>query len=112
MLNHAGAPSILFTAAVEHHTNATRMMLQIRVLLLITIYFGLTLPLAAQTRFIHAYSGTSSAQLAIWAAKDLSIFTKYGLDADLVFILDSGRGMQALLGGGVTVDVNGTIKNC
>ena len=56
---------------------------------------------AAQPRFIHAYSGTSSAQLAIWAAKDLGLFAKYGLDADLVFISGSARAMQALLGGSI-----------
>jgi len=55
----------------------------------------------AQPRFIHAYSGTSSAQLAIWAAKDLGLFAKYGLDADLVFISGSARAMQALLGGSI-----------
>ena len=66
--------------------------------LLLAVEFALTAPLAAQTRFIHAYSGTSSAQLTIWAAKDLGIFAKYGLDADLVFISGSARGMQALLG--------------
>lgn len=43
----------------------TRLTLQIRILLLTAVSFGLTLPLAAQTRFIHAYSDTSSAQLVI-----------------------------------------------
>jgi NitT/TauT family transport system substrate-binding protein len=76
-------------------------MTQLRFWLLITIFLGFPFSLSAQTRFIHAYSGTSSAQLAIWAAKDLGIFTKYGLDADLVFISGSARGMQALLGGSV-----------
>jgi NitT/TauT family transport system substrate-binding protein len=76
--------------------------------LLLAVEFALTAPLAAQTRFIHAYSGTSSAQLTIWAARDLGIFIKYGLDADLVFISGSARGMQALLGGSVqAVDSDG-----
>lgn len=76
--------------------------------LLLAVEFALTAPLASQTRFIHAYSGTSSAQLTIWAAKDLGIFAKYGLDADLVFISGSARGMQALLGGSVqAVDSDG-----
>jgi NitT/TauT family transport system substrate-binding protein len=76
--------------------------------LLIAVELGIAAPLAAQTRFIHAYSGTSSAQLTIWAAKDLGIFAKYGLDGDLVFISGSARGMQALLGGSVqAVDSDG-----
>ncbi|HEU5463386.1 MAG TPA: hypothetical protein VFV82_04605, partial [Candidatus Binatia bacterium] len=53
----------------------------------------------AQTPFLHSYSGTSSAQLAIWAAKDFNLFSKYGLDVDFVFIAGGARGMQALVGG-------------
>jgi NitT/TauT family transport system substrate-binding protein len=53
----------------------------------------------AQTRFAHSHSGTSSSQLAVWAAKDLNIFAKYRLDVDLVFISGGARGMQALIGG-------------
>jgi ABC-type nitrate/sulfonate/bicarbonate transport system substrate-binding protein len=53
----------------------------------------------AQTRFIHSYSGTSSSQLAVWAAQDLNLFSKYGLDVDFVFIPGGARGLQALLGG-------------
>jgi len=53
----------------------------------------------AQTHLVHSNSGTSSSQLAIWAAKDLNLFAKYRLDADLVFISGGARGMQALIGG-------------
>ena len=74
---------------------------KIAVALVSMLYFVCPLPAAAQTRFIHAYSGTSSAQLAIWAAKDLGLFAKYGLDADLVFISGSARAMQALIGGSI-----------
>ena len=76
-------------------------MIQLGLALLLAVYFSLPLSIFAQTRFIHAHSGTSSTQLAIWAAKDLGIFTKYGLDADLVFISGSARAMQALLGGSI-----------
>ena len=55
--------------------------------------------LFAQIRFIHSHSGTSSSQGAVWAAKDLGLFEKYGLNVDLVFISGGARGMQALLGG-------------
>jgi ABC-type nitrate/sulfonate/bicarbonate transport system substrate-binding protein len=53
----------------------------------------------AQTHFVHSHSGTSSSQLAVWAAKDLNLFAKYRLDVDLVFISGGARGMQALIGG-------------
>jgi NitT/TauT family transport system substrate-binding protein len=65
------------------------------------VYLACPPMVVSQPRFIHAYSGTSSAQLAIWAAKDLGLFAKYGLDADLVFISGSARAMQALLGGSI-----------
>ena len=55
--------------------------------------------LVAQTKFLHSHSGTSSTQGAVWAAKDLGLFEKYGLNVDLVFIPGGARGMQALLGG-------------
>jgi NitT/TauT family transport system substrate-binding protein len=53
----------------------------------------------AQTHFVHSHSGTSSSQLAVWAAKDFNLFAKYRLDVDLVFISGGARGMQALIGG-------------
>lgn len=74
----------------------------IKTLFLATIFFfDCSVNLFAQTRFIHSHSGTSSTQLAIWAAKDLGLFEKYGLDVDLVFISGGARTMQALLGGSV-----------
>ena len=77
-----------------------REMLNVLCLLTILILYC---PVAAlgQTRFLHSHSGTSTTQLAIWAAKDLGLFTKYGLDLDLVFIPGSTRTMQALLGGSI-----------
>jgi NitT/TauT family transport system substrate-binding protein len=74
----------------------------IKTLFLATIFFfNCSVNLFAQTRFIHSHSGTSSTQLAIWAAKDLGLFEKYGLDVDLVFISGGARTMQALLGGSI-----------
>ena len=56
----------------------------IKILLLSALLF-LNCPriVFAQTHFIHSHSGTSSTQLAVWAAKDLNLFTKYGLDVEL-----------------------------
>lgn len=53
----------------------------------------------AQARFINSLSGTSSSQLALWAAKDLNLFAKYRLDVDLLLIPSGVLGMQALMGG-------------
>jgi ABC-type nitrate/sulfonate/bicarbonate transport system substrate-binding protein len=72
----------------------------INVLILLVFLFVISPGSAfAQTPFLHSYSGTSSAQLAIWAAKDLNYFSKYRLDVDFVFIPGGARGMQALVGG-------------
>jgi ABC-type nitrate/sulfonate/bicarbonate transport system substrate-binding protein len=71
-----------------------KMLLLLASLLLTWPRIGL-----AQTHFVHSHSGTSSSQLAIWAAKDLNLFAKYRLDVDLVFISGGARGMQALIGG-------------
>ena len=68
-------------------------------ILVIMLFLNYPLITLAQTRFIHSHSGTSSTQLAVWAAKDLNLFAKYGLDVDLVFIAGGARGMQALIGG-------------
>lgn len=48
-------------------------------------------------RFVHSHSGTSSTQLAIWAAKDLNLFAKYRLDVDLVFIAGAAGGSAVRL---------------
>jgi ABC-type nitrate/sulfonate/bicarbonate transport system substrate-binding protein len=71
-----------------------KILLSVAILL-----FSCPLTVSAQTRFIHSHSGTSSTQLAVWAAKDLNLFAKYRLDVDLVFVSGGARGMQALIGG-------------
>src|SRR5918995_3935058 len=72
-----------------------------RLFLATILVFSCSVNLFAQSRFIHSHSGTSSTQLAIWGAKDLGLFEKYGLDVDLVFISGGARTMQALLGGSI-----------
>ena len=79
---------------ISKRTKISGLLFQVFVLCL-----GCSSILSAQSRFIHSHSGTSSTQLAVWAAKDLNLFTKYGLDVDLVFISGGARGMQALIGG-------------
>ena len=45
------------------------------------------------------FGGLSGFQSASWVAKDLRLFEKYGLDADLVMITGGARSVAALLGG-------------
>src|SRR4051794_23588637 len=64
---------------------------------MVQVFLGLSFLLVtestlfAQIRFIHSHSGTSSSQGAVWAAKDLGLFEKYGLNVDLVFISGGAR---------------------
>jgi NitT/TauT family transport system substrate-binding protein len=46
-----------------------------------------------------SYGGISGYQAPVWAAKDLGLFDKYGLNTDLVLVLGAARGMQALISG-------------
>jgi len=55
--------------------------------------------LIAQERYLISYAGFAGFQAPAWAAKDLGLFTKYGLSIDLVMIPGSARGTQALLAG-------------
>ncbi|HEY5599286.1 MAG TPA: hypothetical protein VIK48_01235, partial [Candidatus Manganitrophaceae bacterium] len=64
-------------------------------------FFVLTLPFAgnAADRIVADFGGLSGFQSASWVAKDLRLFEKYGLDADLVMITGGARSVAALLGG-------------
>jgi len=63
--------------------------------------FLLLLPLGAraQESVIVSYDGNSGFQGPIWATKDLGLFEKYGLKAELVLVPGGSRGMQALVSG-------------
>ncbi|MBI4523978.1 MAG: ABC transporter substrate-binding protein [Deltaproteobacteria bacterium] len=53
----------------------------------------------ATERYAISYGGISGYQAPVWAAADLRLFEKYGLDTDLVLVLGAARGMQALISG-------------
>src|SRR5262249_62129144 len=76
-----------------------------RVLLLILSLFpiALTVPLGAraQEQIVSGYDGHAGFQGPVWAAKDLGLFDKHGLAAELVLIPGSARGMAALISGSV-----------
>ena len=48
-------------------------------------------------RLLVSYAGFAGFQAPAWAAKDLGLFSKYGLSTELVMIPGSARGTQALL---------------
>jgi len=50
-------------------------------------------------RLVADYGGHAGFQSAVWVAKDLKIFEKYGLDVEVIMITGSARSVAALLGG-------------
>jgi ABC-type nitrate/sulfonate/bicarbonate transport system substrate-binding protein len=56
---------------------------------------------AVAQEYLVAYGGFAGFQAPIWAAKDLGLFGKYGLNAEVVMVPGSTREIQALLGNSV-----------
>jgi ABC-type nitrate/sulfonate/bicarbonate transport system substrate-binding protein len=56
-------------------------------------------PVYSSEKLIVDYGGHAGFQSAVWVAKDLKIFDKYGLDVDVIMITGSARSIAALLGG-------------
>ena len=63
--------------------------------LALTIPFGV----CAQEGVVVSYDGHAGFQGPLWAAKDMELFRKHGLKAELVLIAGSARGMAALISG-------------
>ena len=79
------------------------MRSRVFVLILILSVIALMIPLGvrSQEQIVAGYDGHAGFQGAIWAAKDLGLFEKYGLAGELILIPGSARGMAALLSGSV-----------
>jgi ABC-type nitrate/sulfonate/bicarbonate transport system substrate-binding protein len=76
---------------------------------IVVSWLSATLPtLAAEpTKILLAHGAISNNVAPWWIAKEQGIFKKYGIDADLVFII-AGRAMQAMLAGQVLVGMVGS----
>ena len=63
--------------------------------------FALAIPFAvwAQEGVVVSYDGYAGFQGPLWAAKDLELFRKHGLKAEMVLITGSTRAMAALISG-------------
>jgi NitT/TauT family transport system substrate-binding protein len=67
----------------------------------------------AQQRYMLGYAGFAGFQASMWAAKDLGLLKKYGLDGEVVLVPGTTRQIQALLGDSVHfahVDAAGYIR--
>ena len=56
-----------------------------------------------------SYPSISGAQAVLWVAKETGVFSKNGLDVDLVYIAGGPRSMAALLSGQLQVIGTGEI---
>ncbi|HEY7316932.1 MAG TPA: ABC transporter substrate-binding protein [Candidatus Binatia bacterium] len=71
----------------------------VRFILVVTwLWLSVTRAYAAD-KLVADYGGHAGFQSAIWVAKDLKIFDKYGLDVDVLMITGSARSVAALMGG-------------
>jgi len=61
---------------------------------------------AELSKLLIAHGAISNNTAPLWIAKEQGIFRKYGIDAELVFII-AGRAMQAMLAGQVPVGLVG-----
>ena len=72
----------------------------------VCLLFATVTTAAEPTKLLLAHGAISNNVAPWWVAKEQGIFKKYGIDADLVFII-AGRAMQAMLAGQVLVGMVG-----
>src|SRR5215467_5385352 len=86
--------------------NSQRMQIQWIHLLLVLILFPTLSPAADRinTSYISTSPGSST---VIQLAKDIRIFDKYGIDATVIFISGSVRGIQSILAGEIPIGEGG-----
>jgi len=81
-------------------------------ILALSVHFSLLGPLSSvaaaepPAKLLFAYGAISNNVTPLWIAKDQGFLRKYGLDADLVFII-AGRAAQAMLAGQVALSLVG-----
>lgn len=77
-------------------------------LVLLHVFVMLACPgrAAEPSKLLIAHGAISNNVAPLWIAKEQGIFRKYGIEADLVFII-AGRAMQAMLAGQVPVGLVG-----
>jgi ABC-type nitrate/sulfonate/bicarbonate transport system substrate-binding protein len=98
--------------SVEKNAKHFATMKSIFVNIAVAIWFFIAPAVSAHgaepTKVLIAHGAISNNVEPLWIAKEQGIFRKYGIDADLVFII-AGRAMQAMLAGQVPVGfVGGT----
>jgi ABC-type nitrate/sulfonate/bicarbonate transport system substrate-binding protein len=68
-----------------------------RTIAFLTLALVLSLNVSAQESVVVSYDGYAGFQGPLWAARDLELFRKHGLKAEMVLITGSTRAMAALI---------------
>ena len=82
-------------------------------LLVATLILTSAINSVAQERYMIGYAGFAGFQVSMWAAKDLGLLKKYGLDGETVLVPGTTRQIQALIGESIHfahVDAAGYIR--
>lgn len=66
--------------------------------------------LLAADRFRVAYSALNASQSYLWVAQDTGLYTKHGLDVDLLYINSGSMNIAALVGGSIQVAGGGPVS--
>lgn len=74
---------------------------------LISLFSGAALLTAADKINTSYISPAPASSAIIWVAKDARLFEKYGLDATVIYISGSVRGIQAILAGDIPIGEGG-----
>ena len=86
-------------ASTGKEKDMKREKILVGILWVLCFHLSLTSGVRAQDRIVVGYDGTAGFQGPIWAAYDLGLLERHGLNAELVMIPGGARGMQALLSG-------------
>jgi NitT/TauT family transport system substrate-binding protein len=74
---------------------------------LATFFFGAQCLSAADRIYTSYISPAPSSSAIIWVAKDARLFEKHGIDATVIYISGSVRGIQAILAGEIPIGEGG-----
>ncbi|HEX2225943.1 MAG TPA: ABC transporter substrate-binding protein [Candidatus Binatia bacterium] len=83
-------------------------LLLLATVLVVTALFGDTASAQARRKVLVAYVAPGITQVVPWIAKEAGIFSKHGIDADVILLTGSPRLMQTLLAGDIDYALGGT----
>ncbi|MPZ76560.1 MAG: hypothetical protein GEU77_08540, partial [Deltaproteobacteria bacterium] len=100
-----GSHDLIDANCLEVKMNVMRFA---KILVWVALFFAAVPPFAAAQKINTSYiSITPGSSSVIWVAKETRLFEKHGLDATVIFISGSVRGIQAILAGEIPIGEGG-----